>query len=77
MTETEKRLIQLTSKRFGKEETEFSSQDDFFEKLGINSYQALELLSALESEFAVEIPDYELADVKTFSGLAQVIDRRR
>jgi acyl carrier protein len=39
--------------------------------------QALELLSEIEMEFDVEVPDYELQGVKTFVALAQVIDDRR
>ena len=47
-----------------------------FESLGVDSMQVLELLSELEQEFDVEIPDYELRAVKTFADLARVIDRR-
>ena len=50
--------------------------DDFFEKLHINSIQALSLLTDLEKEFSIEIPDYELQDVKTFDQLAQLITSR-
>ena len=46
------------------------------DSLGVDSMQILELLSELESEFDVEIPDYELRAVKTFAELAKVIDRR-
>ncbi len=44
--------------------------------LGIDSYQAMELLTDLEEAFHVEIPDYELQGVTTFGGLAEVIARR-
>jgi acyl carrier protein len=47
-----------------------------FESLGIDSVQVLELLSELELEFDIEIPDYELRNVKTFAELGRVIDRR-
>jgi len=36
----------------------------------------MDLLTELEESFGVEIPDYELQDVKTFRGLAEVIGRR-
>jgi hypothetical protein len=42
-----------------------------FERLGIDSFQAVELISDLEDEFDVELPDYELQGVKTFSALAE------
>jgi acyl carrier protein len=38
---------------------------------------ALSLLSELEAEFRIEIPDYELQGVKTFAELARVIEVRR
>ena len=54
-----------------------ASEDDVFEKLGIDSFQAVELMSELELEFDVEIPDYELQGVRTFGQLAATIDKRR
>lgn len=77
MSITVQKLIQVAAKRFKVEPSTLGPDDDFFQKLEINSLQALSLLSELESTFQVEIPDYELQDVKTFSALAQVIDRRR
>ena len=51
-------------------------EHDFFEVLGIDSYQAMELLTEIEDEFDVEVPDYELQGVRTFGALASVIERR-
>jgi len=70
------RLLSLAAKRFERDASELSPDDDFFEKLGIDSYQAMELMSDVEEAFDVEIPDYELQGVKTFTGLAEVIERR-
>ncbi len=70
------RLIELAAKRFSKDPTGIAPADDMFEKLGIDSFQAMELLTDLEEEFEVEIPDYELKGVTTFVGLAEVIGRR-
>jgi acyl carrier protein len=36
----------------------------------------LSLLSELEQHFGVEIPDYELRDVRTFAQLAACIEQR-
>jgi acyl carrier protein len=71
------RLIQLAAKRYGVEAAGLRSEDDVFEKLGIDSFQAVELMSELELEFDVEIPDYELQGVRTFGQLAATIDKRR
>lgn len=70
-------LMEVAAKRFKKSASDFRPEDDFFEVLGINSLQALSLLTELETQFDVEIPDYELQDVKTFAALAEVIERRK
>ena len=43
---------------------------------GIDSVQAMDLLTELEDHFDVEIPDYELQDARTFAQLAEVLRRR-
>ena len=75
-TDTLPRLVDLAASHFGKDASVLGADDDFFEKLGIDSLQAMDLLTRLEEAFDVEIPDYELQDVRTFSGLATVIQRR-
>ena len=50
--------------------------DDFFKKLGINSLQALDLLTRLEQHFQIELPDYELQGVSDFRTLAERIQSR-
>ena len=70
-------LMKLAAKRFGADLSQLRPEDDLFERLGIDSFQAVELISDLESEFDIELPDYELQGVKTFESLAQKIDKRR
>lgn len=70
------RLFSLAAKRFGKDVSSLGADADFFETLGIDSFQAMELLTDLEDAFDVEIPDYEVQGVRTFGGLAEVIERR-
>lgn len=79
MTDTahiESKLLELAARRFKVEAGSLSAKDDFFDKLGIDSFQAMELLTDVEAEFEVEIPDYELQGVNTFAGMAEVIGRR-
>ena len=75
-TEVLPRLITLAADRFGKRAADLGAGDDFFDALGIDSVQAMSLLTALEDTFGVEIPDYEVQDVRTFGELAAVIARR-
>ncbi len=70
-------LIQLAARRFGADASQLRPEDDLFARLGIDSFQAVELISDLEGEFDIELPDYELQGVKTFEALAQKIDKRR
>ncbi|MBK7825744.1 acyl carrier protein [Nannocystis sp.] len=70
-------LMKLAAKRFGADLSQLRPEDDLFERLGIDSFQAVELISDLENEFDIELPDYELQGVKTFESLAQKIDKRR
>jgi acyl carrier protein len=77
MSASLQRLIQLSAERYGADASTIEPGHDIFEKLGIDSFQAVELMSELEMEFDVEIPDYELQGVKTFAQLAAAIDKRR
>ncbi|MBX2801503.1 MAG: acyl carrier protein [Myxococcales bacterium] len=70
-------LKALAVARFGAEAEALGPDDDLFETLGIDSLQALDLLTDLEGAFGVEVPDYELQGVNTLGGLAQVIGQRR
>ena len=72
----EKKLIALAAEHFSHDENTLSPDEDFFEALGINSLDAMELLTAVEDAFDVEIPDYELQGVTTFRALAEIIESR-
>jgi len=73
---TVQRVMSLAAARFEIEAATLTPEADVFESLAIDSMQVLELLSELELELDVQIPDYELRGVKTFAELAKVIDRR-
>ena len=70
-------LSRLALRRFGTKASALTPTDDLFEVLGIDSLQALDLLTDLEEEFSFEIPDYEVQGVNTLAGRAEVIGRRR
>jgi acyl carrier protein len=70
------RLRTLATERFGPAAAELAADADLFQSLGIDSMQALDLLTDLENAFDVEIPDYELQGVNTLGGLAEVLERR-
>jgi acyl carrier protein len=69
-------LLTLAAERFGRDRASLRPDADLFDALAIDSMQALSLLSALEERFEVEIPDYEVQDVRTFAQLAEVVASR-
>ena len=75
-TKVLEQLLTLASERFSRDRAELRAEDDLFDTLDIDSMQALSLLSALEEKFQVEIPDYEVQDVRTFAELADVVASR-
>jgi len=69
-------VLDLASQHFKVPREQLSADDDFFKKLGINSLQALDLLTRLEHHFRIELPDYELQGVSDFRTLADRIQSR-
>ena len=69
-------VLDLASQHFKVPRENLSPDDYFFKKLGIDSLQALDLLTRLESHFRVELPDYELQGVTDFRTLAGRIQSR-
>jgi len=76
LEQTTEDILQLAAEHFRVPRAELSLTDDFFIKLGINSLQALDLLSRLEQHFDIELPDYELQGVSDFRTLAERIQAR-
>lgn len=69
-------ILTLASTHFKVDRENLSPQEDFFKSLGIDSLQALELLTRLENHFNVELPDYEVQGVSDFQTLAERIQSR-
>ena len=69
-------ILQLAAIHFKVPREQLSPDDDFFRTLGINSLQALDLLTRIEQHFCIELPDYELQGVTDFRTLAERIQSR-
>jgi len=69
-------ILTLASTHFKTDRAALNADDDFFKVLGIDSLQALELLTRLENHFNVELPDYEVQGVSDFRTLAERIEAR-
>ena len=73
---TSRRSLRLAADHFKVPKEQLAPDDDFFKKLGINSLQALDLLTRIEQHFHIELPDYELQGVSDFRTLAERIQSR-
>ena len=76
MEKTIEQLLDLAAAHFNVARAELSADADMFDSLGIDSMQALELLTKLENHFGIELPDYELQGVTDFRTLAERIQTR-
>lgn len=70
-------ILNLAAIHFNVPREKLTPDDDFFRTLGIDSLQALDLLTRLEQHFRIELPDYELQGVSDFRTLAGKIQARR
>lgn len=76
LEQTLEEVLNLAATHFKAPRQELSGDTDFFQKLGIDSMQALELLTRLEHHFGIELPDYEMQGVSDFRTLAEKIQAR-
>ena len=74
--QTLEQILSLAATHFKVSRDKLTADDDFFKTLGIDSLQALDLLTRLENHFHVELPDYELQGVSDFRTLAGRIQAR-
>jgi acyl carrier protein len=74
--QTLEEIMNLAATHFKVPRERLAPDDDFFKTLGIDSLQALDLLTRLENHFHIELPDYELQGVSDFRTLAERIQSR-
>ncbi|MGB8322428.1 MAG: acyl carrier protein [Candidatus Acidiferrum sp.] len=76
LEQTTQEILELAAKQFKVVDGSLKAEDDFYKKLGIDSLQALEMLSRLENHFQIELPDYEVQGVSDFKTLAERVQSR-
>lgn len=76
LNDTTREILKLAETQFSVQPGTLKAEDDFYKKLGIDSLQALELLSRLENHFKIELPDYEVQGVSDFKTLAERVQSR-
>ena len=71
MENVEQRVKKIVAEQLGVNEAEIKNESSFVEDLGADSLDTVELVMALEEEFAKEIPDEEAENITT---VQQAID---
>jgi acyl carrier protein len=70
------KILDLARERFGARAAALEPGDDLYAALAIDSMQAMDLLNRLEQAFRIEIPDYELHDVRTIASIVEIVRKR-
>lgn len=58
------------------EEHEIMEQTNFIEDLGLNSYDLMSMIGALEEEFSITIPDRDVPTLITVNDLIEYLARK-
>ena len=76
MATVEERVKKIIAEQLGVEEDEVTPEASFVEDLGADSLDTVELVMALEEEFGVEVPEEELAEVKTVGQAYELVTNK-
>ena len=73
---TEQKLKEIIVEQLGVEFAEIKPESRFFEDLGADSLDAIELLMAVEEAIESDIFDREMEDIKTYGDALKVLQGR-
>jgi len=74
ISETIKRI---TAQQLGCDAAKLADTDSFIDDLGADSLDTVELVTAFEDTFGVEVPDSEAETITTISDAIAIIDKLR
>lgn len=75
-SEVFERVKKVTVEKLGVKEEEVVEAASFTEDLGADSLDVVELVMAFEDEFAIDIPDDEVGEIKTVGNAVDYISKK-
>ena len=75
MASVEERVKQIIVEQLGVDEAEVTPTAKFFEDLGADSLDIVELVMAFEEAFEIEIPDEDAEKIRTVQDAVTYIDQ--
>ncbi|HRJ27912.1 MAG TPA: acyl carrier protein [Fimbriimonadaceae bacterium] len=76
MSDILNRVVKVTVEQLSVKPEEVTESSSFIDDLGADSLDVVELVMAFEEEFGVEIPDDDVANLKTVGDAVQYIGAR-
>ncbi|MFE1892649.1 acyl carrier protein [Streptomyces microflavus] len=77
MSTIEERVKVLVADQLGVKEEEVTNEKSFVDDLGADSLAFVELMTALQTEFEIDVPDSESEKISTVQAAIDCINRRR
>lgn len=74
--DTLKRVVKVVCEELGVTENEVEESSVFTDDLGADSLDVVELVMALEEEFSIDIPDDDVANMKTVGDVVKYIEEK-
>lgn len=68
------KIKSILSEQFDMEEDNITSESDIINDLGADSLDVVDLITSIEDEFEIEVPDEEVENVKTVGDLVKYIE---
>lgn len=69
------KIREILSEQFGVDAEDINPETTLAEDLGADSLDVVDLIMSIEDEFAVEIPDEEVENIKTVGALVEYIEK--
>ena len=68
------KIVKILSAQFKAEEEDITMETNIIEDLGADSLDVVELIMAFEDEFAISLPDEDVAKLKTIGNIVDYIN---